>query len=393
MKLVWVTWPAALIMLAFSAAAQNDKQPELPSAPSAVHGQKQPPKAAPGKPQSPRSSDIQELKPIGQEAPPPSAAVTETLPSKHVPQEPTTASPPSREAKPTPPRDADSTENDDSLTTIRKTVNEVNVVFVVIDKHGHYVRDLRKDNFRVLDDNKPAKEIRSFRNETDLPLQVGLLVDASNSVRDRFKFEQEAAIEFLNQIIRPSYDKAFVIGFDTTPEITQDFTDSTELLSRGVRALRAGGGTAMYDALYFACRDKLKNAPRKGPVRRAIILLSDGEDNQSRVTREEAIEMAQRADVIVYTISTNVSGVKRQGDKILERIADATGGRPFFPFQLRDVSNDFAEIQNELRSQYALAYIPEDFRTDGRFRSIQITADQKGFHVRSRRGYYAPHNR
>jgi VWFA-related protein len=249
---------------------------------------------------------------------------------------------------------------------------------------------LKKDNFRVLDDNKPAKEIRSFRNETDLPLQVGLLVDASNSVRDRFKFEQEAAIEFLNQIIRPSYDKAFVIGFDTTPEVTQDFTDNTELLSRGVRALRAGGGTAMYDAIYFACRDRLKNAPRKGPVRRAVILLSDGDDNQSRVTREEAIEMAQRAEVIVYTISTNVSGVKKRGDKILEHIADATGGRAFFPFQLRDVSNDFAEIQNELRSQYALAYIPEDFRTDGRFRSIQITADQKGFYVRSRRGYYAP---
>jgi VWFA-related protein len=392
MKLVWVTWLAALIMLACGAAAQNEQQQELPSAPSAAQEQKQPPKSAPpGKAQSRPSSDIQELKPIGQDAPP-SAAVGETVPPKPLPQEPTTApaSPRAGEAKPAASSDADSTTSDDSLTTIRKTVNEVNVVFVVIDKHGHYVKDLKKDNFRVLDDNKPAKEIRSFRNETDLPLQVGLLVDASNSVRDRFKFEQEAAIEFLNQIIRLGYDKAFVVGFDTTPEITQDFTDNTELLSRGVRALRAGGGTAMYDALYFACRDKLRNAPRKGPVRRAVILLSDGEDNQSRVTREEAIEMAQRADVIVYTISTNVSGVKKQGDKILERIADATGGRAFFPFQLRDVSNDFAEIQNELRSQYALAYIPEDFRTDGRFRSIQITADQKGFHVRSRRGYFAP---
>lgn len=390
MKLVWVTWPAALILLVFSAAAQSDNQQELPSAPSAVQEQKQAPKSASAKPQPPRSSDIQELKPIGQEAPP-SPAVAETT-SKPVAQEPTSApaSTPPSQAKPAPSDAADSSEGDDSLTTIRKTVNEVNVVFVVIDKHGHYVKDLKRDNFRVLDDNKPAREIRSFRNETDLPLQVGLLVDASNSVRDRFKFEQEAAIEFLNQIIRPSYDKAFVIGFDTTPEVTQDFTDNTELLSRGVRALRAGGGTAMYDALYFACRDKLKNAPRKGPVRRAVILLSDGEDNQSRVTREEAIEMAERADVIVYTISTNVSGVKKQGDKVLERIADATGGRAFFPFQLRDVSNDFAEIQNELRSQYALAYIPEDFRTDGRFRSIQILADQKGFHVRSRRGYYAP---
>ncbi len=266
----------------------------------------------------------------------------------------------------------------------------MNVVFTVTDKHGHYVKDLKKNDFKVLDDNKPALQIRSFRNETDLPLQVGLLVDASNSVRDRFKFEQEAAIEFLNQIIRHNYDRAFVIGFDTTPEVTQDFTDNTELLSKGVRDLRAGGGTAMYDALYFACRDKLLKAPHSGPVRKAIILLSDGQDNQSRVTREEAIEMAQRAEVIVYTISTNVSGMKESGDKVLERIADATGGRAFFPFQMRDVSDAFSAIQDELRSQYQLAYIPEDFRADGRFRSIQIQADQKQFHVRARRGYYAP---
>src|SRR5207253_9717697 len=140
------------------------------------------------------------------------------------------------------PSDSDKAPIDESLPTVRKRVDEVNVVFTVTDKHGRYVKDLKKDDFRVLDDSKPAEQIRSFHNETDLRLQVGLLVDASNSVRDRFKFEQESAIEFLNQIIRPGYDKAFVIGFDTTPELTQDFTDSTELLSRGVRALRAGGG-------------------------------------------------------------------------------------------------------------------------------------------------------
>src|SRR5205807_7957095 len=175
------------------------------------------------------------------------------------------------------------------------------------------------------------------------------------------------------------------------PGATQELTENTEWRSKGVRALKAAGGTAMYDALYYACRDKLMKHEQSGPVRRAIILLSDGDDNQSRVTREEAIEMAQRAEVIVYTISTNITGVKKQGDKILERIADATGGRAFFPFQLRDVSNAFTEIQDELRSQYALAYIPDDFRPDGRFRSIQIVAhDQKQFHVRARRGYYAP---
>jgi len=265
------------------------------------------------------------------------------------------------------------------------------VVFTVTDKHGRYVKDLQKEEFRVVDDNKPADQIKSFAKETDLPLQVGLLVDASNSVRDRFKFEQESAIEFLNQTIRPRYDSAFVIGFDVTPEVTQDFTDNTESLSKGVRALRPGGGTAMYDALYFACRDKLLKAKKTGPDRRAIILLSDGDDNQSHVTREEAIEMAQRAEVIVYTISTNISGMKQKGDKVLERIADATGGRAFFPFQIRDVANAFAEIQDELRSQYALSYKPADFKTDGRYRTIEIVAlDRKNLRVRSRRGYFAP---
>jgi Ca-activated chloride channel family protein len=280
----------------------------------------------------------------------------------------------------------------DPVTTIKATTNEVNVVFTVTDKHGKRVTDLKQGDFRIVDDNKPPAEVRSFHAETNLPLQVGLLIDASNSVRDRFKFEQESAIEFLNQTVRPRYDKAFVVGFDVTPEVTQDFTDNTEALSRGVRALRPGGGTAMYDAVYFACRDKLLKEPRVGPVRRAIILLSDGDDNMSHVSREEAIEMALRAEVIVYTISTNITGgARHSGDKVLERIADATGGRAFFPFQLNDVANAFVEIQDELRSQYALSYNPTDLRMDGHYHTIEILAqNHKGLRVRSRRGYYAP---
>jgi len=264
-------------------------------------------------------------------------------------------------------------------------------VFTVTDKQGRHVTDLKQTDFRVIDDNKPPEEIRSFHSETNLPLPVGLLIDASNSVRDRFKFEQESAIEFLNQTVRPRYDKAFVIGFDATPEVTQDSTDNTELLARGVHDLRPGGGTALYDALYYACRDKLLKSPHNIQTRRAIILLSDGDDNLSHVSREEAIEMAQRAETIVYTISTNVTGSKGSGDKVLERIADATGGHAFFPFQIRDVANAFAEIQNELRSQYAISYKPADFKSDGRYRTIEIVAnDRKNFRVRARRGYYAP---
>ncbi len=291
----------------------------------------------------------------------------------------------------TPPQAPEKSDENEPITTIPVIVNEVRVIFTVTDKHGRYIKDMKKGDFSVIDDRKPAVQIRSFRSETDLPLQVGLLVDASNSVRDRFKFEQEAAIEFLNAIIRPRYDQALVVGFDATPDVTQDFTDNTEALSKGVRALRPGGGTAMFDALYYACRDKLLKHEQSGPLRRAIILLSDGEDNLSHVTREEAIEMAQRAEVIVYTISTNASGTKGKGDKTLERIADATGGRAFFPFQIRDVSDAFASIQDELRSQYAMSYKPADFSADGRYRTIEIVAlHEKSFRVRTRKGYYAP---
>ncbi len=151
------------------------------------------------------------------------------------------------------------------IPKIRLGINEVNVVFTVTDKHGKRVTDLKQSDFRFVDDNKPAAEIRSFHAEANLPLQVGLLIDASSSVRDRFKFEQESAIEFLNQTVRRRYDQAFVVGFDATPEVTQDFTDDTEKLGQGVRELRPGGGTAMYDALYYACRDKLLKKTPSGP--------------------------------------------------------------------------------------------------------------------------------
>jgi VWFA-related protein len=280
---------------------------------------------------------------------------------------------------------------DDNLTIIRKRVDEVNVVFTVTDKRDHFVKDLTQNDFRVYDDNKPALSIASFSRQTNLPLRVGLLIDASNSIRDRFKFEQEAAIEFLNQIIRPRYDRAFVVGFDTTPEVTQDFTDSPEQLSKGVRLLRAGGGTAMFDAIYFACRDKLMGVD-KGQIatRRAIILLSDGEDNQSRVSMSEAVEMAQRAEVIIYAISTNTSGLVTRGDKVLKHFSEQTGGKAFFPFKIEDVANAFTEISDELRSQYAISYKPADFDANGKYRSIDIMADNKKYHVRARKGYYAP---
>jgi Ca-activated chloride channel family protein len=361
----------SLLLFLGVAWAQDSGSASLPSAPSAAK-QPAPPPAAP----------------TGQQPAKPAAVASAPTPDSNVQAG---ASKPFDQAAPPAANAAPATaQNDDSIATIRKTVNEVNVVFTVTDKHGRYIKDLKKDDFKILDDQRPAEEVRSFRAESDLPLEAGLLIDASNSIRDRFKFEQEAAIEFLNQTVRHNYDKAFVIGFDVTQEVTQDFTDNTEKLSQGVRVLRPGGGTALYDALYFACRDKLLKADHSGAVRKAIVLLTDGEDNQSHVTREEAIDMAQRAEVVVYTISTNLTGSSSHGDKVLERIAEATGGRAYVPFQLSDVANAFASIQEELRSQYAVSYKPADFAPDGRYRSIEILAAAKGLHVRSRHGYYAP---
>src|SRR5579862_7608995 len=371
---------AFLLMLA-TMPGQSSQPDALPSAPSEAKDKAQPAAQAqqPTPVPSPSPESPTPDKPQENSAAPGANAKAETAAPAAQPVEPATAG----DSQPAGP-------DDESISTIRRTVNEGNVVFTVTDKHGHYVKDLKKNDFKILDDAKQASDISSFRAETDLPLDVGLLIDASNSVRDRFKFEQESAIEFLNQTVRRKYDHAFVVGFDVTPEVTQDFTDDTEALSTGVRMLRPGGGTALYDALYFACRDKLLKVPHTGPVRKAVILLSDGDDNQSHVTREEAIEMAQRAEVIVYTISTNLSGAGSHGDKVLQRIADGTGGRAYIPFQLTEVANAFAAIQEELRSQYAISYKPPNFRADGRYRKIEILAQEKGLHVRSRPGYYAP---
>jgi len=278
---------------------------------------------------------------------------------------------------------------DEPVLTIKKRVDEVNVLFIATDRHGKFVRNLNQNDFSILDDHKPVQSIVNFRRETDLSIELGLLVDVSASVHSRFDFEKQAATGFLEHILRPGYDRAFVIGFNKNSHLTQDFTDDTRRLAAGVRELNDGGGTALYDAIYKACKEKLQDRGER-PVRKAIVILSDGEDNQSEVTRAQAIEMAQRSEVLIYAISTDDSGLILRGDKVLEDLASATGGRAFFPFKMKDITRSFAAIEEELRSQYAVSYKPSDFDADGRYRSIEITSIKKDLQVRARRGYYAP---
>jgi VWFA-related protein len=282
----------------------------------------------------------------------------------------------------------DGTQSD--IITIQKRVDEVNVLFIAMDKHGKFVRDLKKDDFHVLDDHKPPQSIVRFAQQTNLPLQLGLLIDTSLSIHGRFEFEQNAAAGLLQHTIRANYDHAFVMGFNARNRIAQDYTDNVSLLETSIHHLEDGGGTALYDAIYNASKTHMMNDDSDRPVRRALIVVSDGEDNQSEHSRAQAIEMAQRAQVIIYTISTDDSGLILRGDGVLQQLADSTGGRAFFPYKMKDIKNAFSAIEDELRSQYAISYHPADFDADGRYRSIQITALKKDLQVRARTGYFAP---
>lgn len=394
MKLPAIAVLTAGLTLAPALCAQNSSSlPDapsstpLPSAPSSSQRNEAPPAPAKQQPATPAPAAA----PAAAPGVIPAATQESTAPKASSAAETSQTSQPAPQtrADATPPLPPDN--GDEPLITITRQVDVVSVVFTVTDKHGNFVKDLAQKDVAVRDNNLPPKQVLAFSRETNLPLRVGLLIDASNSIRDRFKFEQESASEFLAQVIRHKTDQAFVIGFDTVAEVTTDFTNDSEKLDKGIRSLRPGGGTALYDALYFACRDKLLKAPQNGAVRRAIVLISDGADNQSRVTREEAIEMAQRAEVIVYTISTNVNGYREEGDKVLQRIAEQTGGRAFFPFKAEDVANAFIAIQDELRSQYAIAYKPAELEQNGRYHTIEIAAEnRKGLKVRARKGYYAP---
>jgi VWFA-related protein len=292
------------------------------------------------------------------------------------------------------PADSSVSDNTDdpqsAMVTLHARVNEVNVLFIATDKHGKFVRDLGQNDFSILDDHKPPQAILNFRRETDLPLHLGLLIDVSGSVDSRFDFEQDAATRFMEHTLRAGFDKAFVVGFNSHSQLVQDFTDNVQLLAAGVHKLHDSGGTALYDAVYHACKEKfLKDRPDR-PVRKAIVIVSDGEDNQSEFSKAQAIEMAQRAEVIIYAISTDDSGLVMRGDKVLEQLAEATGGRAFFPFKMKDITHSFAAIEDELRSQYVVSYKPANFDADGRYRSIEISSLKKDLQVRARKGYFAP---
>jgi Ca-activated chloride channel homolog len=298
---------------------------------------------------------------------------------------------------------------DNRQGTIVRNVNLVDVLFSVVTKREKLVTDLTKENFKVFDDNT-QQEISSFSQPTDLPLRIGMVLDTSNSIRERLKFEQDAAIDFIFNALRRGKDQAFLMTFDDGAQVIEGFTGDTGDLRDTILKQRAGGGTALYDAVYSASEELLAKSPLPpGPnpdVRRVLVVISDGDDNSSNRSRGAAVEMAQRAGVIIYTISTSTEWLntddesdaskrvnrkyeKNEGDKVLEQLATETGGRAFFPYRVDDLGQSFLDIGDELRHQYALAYSPPGRAPDGKYHTIRIQVDRRDVIVRTRKGYYS----
>lgn len=273
---------------------------------------------------------------------------------------------------------------------IRVEVQAVNVLITVVDENGRYVTDLDRDRFQVFEEGKPQK-ITNFTRETNLPLRIALLIDTSASIRTHLDFEKESAIRFLHTVMKPR-DQALLVEFDRGVTLLQDFTNRPSKIAQKIRSLRAGGGTALLDALYLVADQKMAGLGG----RKTAVVVSDGMDLDSRHNEEDSVQTVLRAGLSVYSIGTNrmAADSQNKGKKLLERLSEETGGRVFFPYSSDQLEAAFEQIDRELRSQYSLTYIPTNKKRDGKFRKIKVKlADGKSYKLHYRTGYYAPEPR
>ena len=278
----------------------------------------------------------------------------------------------------------------DEPTRIQVEVTRVPMLFTVTDKKGRFVTDLVKDDFEVFE-NKKRQEIAEFSAESDLPLRIAILIDTSNSIRERFRFEQEAASEFVKSVIRTKQDKGMLVSFDTEPSSrrTSSTTPACSIRPSAASAPAAAPRSTTPSTSRARTSSSAISPPPSTAAR--IVILSDGDDNNSRYTRDQALEMAQKADAVIYAISTNLSRIESDGDKVLKYLTAETGGRAFFPFKVEDLEVSFENLASELRHQYSLSYRPEPLIADGQFHPIDLRVKgRKDLVVHARRGYYAP---
>jgi Ca-activated chloride channel homolog len=274
--------------------------------------------------------------------------------------------------------------------TYRVNVDLVNMLCSVFDKNTNaFLTTLTREDFTIYEDNQ-KQEIKNFARETDMPLTIAILVDTSQSVAPKLRFEQEAAISFCQSILREK-DRALLVSFDSDVSMLQDFTNDPNKMARQIKKLRAAGGTALYEAIYRTCDEKLI----RETGRKAIIILSDGEDESSKVTIHQATEMALRSEALIFAISVTKGGFfgvggSREGDNALKEMSQETGGRVFTPFKVEELDDAFRQINQELRSQYSLGYMSTNPARDGSYRKVEIKVPERGLRLTYRKGYYAP---
>jgi len=273
-------------------------------------------------------------------------------------------------------------------TPLRVNVDLVNVAFTVTDRTGRFVSGLKQDDFALEEDGR-KQDIQRFSQENEKPLTIGVLIDKSPSVGRVFGEEKAAAVSFLDTTLK-SGDLAMVISFDRTVTLEEDFTEDKKPLRQAINSLTTGNGTSVYDAIYLACKEQL---PKEGG-RKAIILISDGEDNTSKVKLPEALVAAHQSDAVIYSISNRAGGFfgnpPNAGAETLKRFSLETGGTVYFVGGRSDLTEVFGEISDELRSQYSLAYISSDTTRDGKYRHIRIIPRDSSYKIKAREGYYAP---
>ncbi len=274
--------------------------------------------------------------------------------------------------------------------TIRRNVDEV-AVFFGVSRHGRMVNDLEASDIQILDANKPPEKVLEFSPQSKLPLRLALLIDTSGSVNEQFSFEKRAATAFVRKVLSSASDLGFVAGFSSQTTVTQDFTSDQAQLASGIEKLTNQGGTALFDAASFACT-KLAEYPDGDRVARVVVILSDGEDNSSHSTLKRALEIAEKTGVTIYTISTKEeTGEKTDADRILETLAERSGGEAMFPHDIVSLRQALGKLHDVIRSRYFVAYKAADFEPNGSYRAIRIIAAKTGqrLRVKARKGYYA----
>lgn len=276
------------------------------------------------------------------------------------------------------------------------TVNVRLAVTVNDNKTGRFVVDLKPSDFEVYEDKVP-QEIVSFQPQNDSPLDVAVLMDTSNSVKPKLKFEKDAAVSFLQTMLTSRKDRALFATFDSQIELHQDFTNRIDLITKAIDKVKAQGETKMYDAVYQICEEKML-APSMAGKRRAMVIITDGEDTVSERELKDVVEIAQRSETTVYVISTKAAGffgvqggtIDRREDKDLKKLAEDTGGRAFFTAEVIELERSFSAIARELRSQYLIAYQPTNDKYDGKYRQIEVRLPgYKNYKLRTKTGYTA----